>query len=898
MKTWRAWVQPPTVDGSGNLAYPWDGGSWQEEKRLIPVSFSKGARGAGAASFKLLRKYRQDAGDASPGNAGSPMNIGVWVAITADTDVAGVPPSFSLANLQWFGAVTSMDTESINDTRGGYLGTVTATAVGSILDQVQLEGWKSSNGGGGIVDIDSPPTANLEGKGGIVIGNRVSISSQDVFAFSALECGRLAANFWTRYRYLNTILTNCTPDYLPAFTLSVPAAVLAAIDDATLPEILDARNLSLQGAIDYCLPRPRGIGWKIDPVGTGWTITAYALLDEGEGGVPTQTPTTVDLPDLPTTSVAISNQDGDLYDQVVVQGAPIVFCGSIKAEDPAGASLRAGWSTAQLTSWKAGASASDGYASLTTSKKADRNSQVRGGASMDDVFVRYVIGSPTTATNLIRSTTPGTVAADASLPFFPEISWNGTAAALDNTKKRDPSWPSTTISRTIPWQRGIRGDGTDDRSAADQAQPQFLPPQVFSYSTSYLTGEPAWQDLTKEGPKTPGKQRAPVSVSIDDRGTALRIQASPPEWLAKGDWGAGIEPTVLLPTAGSTVPYYVGMLDWRSLVVTVAMPSDQRIKIVKTRAGVAAGKARRRLVIEDDSLHSWWIFAGTVIGLKGDAVTGGTTTPDRVSVDTHVRNDWPRAERLARMAAAWALSVRQSVSITLAAPDTPPAWAVIGTMLGTVKDGANDIATFSVVEHIAVQLGDQPRITVTTDLPERPAFGAQGSAASPAAGGGISLALGGTLAQAIQATQGEVRDLKAQQQGQPVVPARPITPDEANPTLLRVVAGNDIYTLGGSTWKGIKYSGAAVPSVPTAVPVDPTTYADGLGYGYIQSGGSDSGSLVWICNGTINKSGGGTASSSVVSPVSFDQLVSSDQSISAACAAGGTATVYIVRRSG
>lgn len=128
------------------------------------------------------------------------------------------------------------------------------------------------------------------------------------------------------------------------------------------------------------------------------------------------------------------------------------------------------------------------------------------------------------------------------------------------------------------------------------------------------------------------------------------------------------------------------------------------------------------------------------------------------------------------------------------------------------------------------------------------------------------------------------------------VPAR--TPNLALATLLRVVAGNDIYVLGGSTWKGIKTSGVTIASVPTTVPVDPTTYADGLGYGYVRANGADSGPLVWICNGTITLAAGGTATASVNNAVAANQLVSSINPVTVPCAAGGTATVYMISRAG
>lgn len=117
-------------------------------------------------------------------------------------------------------------------------------------------------------------------------------------------------------------------------------------------------------------------------------------------------------------------------------------------------------------------------------------------------------------------------------------------------------------------------------------------------------------------------------------------------------------------------------------------------------------------------------------------------------------------------------------------------------------------------------------------------------------------------------------------------------------TLLRVVAGNNIYTLGGATWTGILYSASVFTSVPTVTPTDPTTYVDGLGYGYVRINGSDIGSLVWICNGTVTGSDGTTVAGAVLNAVITNQLVAASGFVMVNCAAGGTVPVYIVSRSG
>jgi hypothetical protein len=118
------------------------------------------------------------------------------------------------------------------------------------------------------------------------------------------------------------------------------------------------------------------------------------------------------------------------------------------------------------------------------------------------------------------------------------------------------------------------------------------------------------------------------------------------------------------------------------------------------------------------------------------------------------------------------------------------------------------------------------------------------------------------------------------------------------PTILEVQGGNTIFTLGASTFTGILQNGT-ISSVPTAVPVAATTYANGLGYGYVlDPAGAVSSGLVWICNGTAVSNLGVSFSSSIFFPIPKFIPISSVTRVTVTCATGGTATVYIPSRIG
>ena len=302
--------------------------------------------------------------------------------------------------------------------------------------------------------------------------------------------------------------------------------------------------------------------------------------------------------------------------------------------------------------------------------------------------------------------------------------------------------------------------------------------------------------------------------------------ATPAEWLARGDW-SGMATSSLAPGATTEAEVRARLspiVDWRDVVATVAIASAQRIEVRKLRSGSTDGLARKVLRIEMPELQSWWVRQGTVVGMKPKTTTTDQLEPDVVATDTQTRNDWPTAERIARLASAYAFAERATLSVELGNIDNLPAWAAVGTMIGNVIDGgaAADIST--TVEEVSYRWMEG-RVTVRTDLPPAPAWMARiNQAASPQ--------LGGSMASSVIDLQKRVDRVEERAQNTPVIAQKssPSPPDDF--VRLKITGGNTLLSFGGNNYLGIKeVSSGTLASLPSASPNNTTTYADGIGYG-------------------------------------------------------------------
>ncbi len=761
----RVWVLPAAQAGA-NASFPWSL-DFVEEKRLIPIQSSKAPAGLGRANFRMLRARRDDGdGDGLVNDPGQ-IVAGAYIAITAGTDEFTVEAPY----LRWWGYISKVNRRPIAGT-DDEIGTVEALGPGYLIDGGRLQGWQQADGAGDRKTVKSPPTWNLTDHHGTVVGNVTDIElglegDPPVFTRSTTLCEiGVGARYGSRLELLKHLCAFCVPEYLPSLLpFDMSGNVFDFLDDTTLPEVIDPRECTLRGAIDLVVSRARGFGWTISIADGGkWFIDVYPLIsadDDVDSSYPTAAGTEIDLGEHDVEDFQTVEDGADLYDAVEVLGARIVHCSGLAMNDNGDKA----WADGQETSYRA-ASAVNPDEKISDWKQ--RNAQLRASPSLCDVFTRFKVKEPDTGP-LGRSALPGEEDSDPETPFFPKVVFTGSGTpTLDDTDPQDPYWPTSRILRTIPWPEGVKADGTDTRNQAAKVRPTYLKPRIFRYledATVEETGLP-WQDLTISY-----KQRGGVEAECDDRLPALIVRMCPPELLAKNHWDsdldakADVDPNI---TNAKRPP-----VDWETLVFTVAMESDQRVSYLKIRPGLSEDQVRRVLPLTYEQLECWVVHAGTVLGVT--AAGAAERVPDPV----FTRNEFPIAKRLADTASAWAFRTRSSATIVLTRVDEMPEWAEIGTMISTAVDGEKRRVINTVVENETTDWNvDSPRTTITTTIPDRPDFKGQAGVGSPTAGGAISVALSGTVPQAVQALRGQVATLSREIQRLPLIQARQPSADD------------------------------------------------------------------------------------------------------------------------
>ncbi len=894
----RVFVLPATALNPGprsTYAFPWSLG-FVEEKRLIPQRCADVPGGMGDASFRLLRIAREENGVA----ASTTHNVvsGAYCCITRGMGETFDSSTAGLALVDWWGWIASVDGDQVKGTTDLF-GSVTARGLGHLLDGTVLTGFRKAVSGSGQypAPINTPPTANFSLVEGLVTGNaKLTRGSSDtgqfgglVFAFAPLpaNCGTFPEQFWTRWRLLLHILAYCRPPTLPVirvvcadgselfdptYAAGLTNNIAQTLNDTSVPEVFDLRDLTLKGALDMLIPRSRGFGWQIQPKNGSalsppltagyWELVIFTY--DADGSYAPQNPAiNVDLSaltDIKAVQVAKSNEDE--YDEIAVQGEPIVFAATIGVPD---GNLAPGWTADQEQTYLDGAkneTGDGGYASWTDpNKKTLRNNLIRQSPLLERVFTTFGLYAIDSSEDVQRKVTPG-AGTGASVPLVGHVNWNGTACYVTDTPSHVPYLPTARLLRTIPWPVGVAADAVDSRDSAQKANPDYWPLRLFRYisgaSTGGLAADPYdWLDLlVKHSGDHASSHRGTPSVEPDDRSPGIRVKYNPPEILAVDHWTgtpgrSSLEDGTPGLSPGGTPPNPLCM-PYSSLVATVAIASDQRLEVVITKPGLSAGspgypsaQARRRLVIRDSRLHCWFVPDGTILAIKADGEpdrvragatgarafardSGGTGDPGRGYL---VRNDYPLAQRIATMTAAWAFQRRTSITIVRALTDATVTWDGIGAMIGTVTEAAGvDLVVNTVVERIEIDYSiESPSMTVQTTLPARPDLTWKiGGGVSPMSGGAVSVSGGGTLAQQIQDAKQAVHAVASEQRRVPLIPAW--HPGDIKAQFIEVLIDRGNTLADGSL--GIKYSYGGVGSVPSAYDPNVTSsFIDGIGRG-------------------------------------------------------------------
>lgn len=868
----RVWVCPVAyLDANGQQIDPNGGqtaeaygitvaaaGAWVLYPGLIPVQHTTLPSSVGSAEFQLLRTARTEVGDNQP-YAYPGLVEGMYVVVDAATDG---PMSFD--DTLWDGYITHIDATNLSGDANDRIGTVAASELGDLLDRQQVRGWKRL-ANGTAQELRTAPSANIGDPSGQIIGNCIMGPGHWVFASTPTDFGYAypdssgsgtytgdIGKYWTRWRLLDHAIAYCRTKAMPIITIVCQDGSQAAgldptdqttiagyLNQTTLPEVFSTLDvLTWRGFLDLMIPRDRNLGWVLSPVdsasGVVWELYIYSSADDDSYGMPANdNQVEVDATVDPLVTVKEIRDVSDLPDKIVIEGSNCIFNGTLSMF---AANLAIGWNQALQSAFFAAASGLTGYGSLSPVLQRDQNRMYREQGWLKDVGARFVI-NPAGDSDVRIELSPH-VGGQAN-PLCPLLSWDTQAKTLTITASSAPPYiGASVIQRTLSVPFGYKSDGTDQRTQWQKIQPQYMPLKAFLYDTTGNTGY-QWRDLGVPSPLT-GNARA--SISPDDRGAAMRVEFTPRELFLKGIW----------PTDGSAAladvdPSVVGF-DPTTLVVTLAIESDQKVRVEMNRPGLGATDQyiNRPLIIRLPQLQCMGIHKGTVIGIPG---TAGVDTADTWSAIHSpfpggaggifwLRNDWALADRYLSQAANFAFRPRRSVVIERLVPTDKPEWAKRGALITGIKESDTVTTTVStVVERVTRVYGRSPRLIVQTSLPHAPAFmgnaiggGAPRAHPSPSHGGPISNALGATQAQAIHHLRHRVDHLHQHTRSLPLVTQLPYN---APSYTVQVINGQLI----SGVVPVIEY--AADPlTVPTAYdPTTATSYVAGIGNGYLYSAG-------------------------------------------------------------
>lgn len=864
----QVWTMP-----LGSSGIVWDVTKLTKTDRLIPEESFWSVKSGGTASFRLLRRLRDDGmGDGTVRDTFVPFR-GQYVAIVPGGG------ELNLSNARWVGCITDIPTIPLQG-RDDELGRVTARELGWIFDQIPIRTMTVYDSITGQSRMMPVPSANFQGVyQGQIVGNRIGFpdaTNGPVYYFSAgnADCSNdftgSAKNFWTPKKLLERILADMRSDQntaqignIPAIDIITPDSDVGTWIDTPIKEVIPLMGQTLGSLIDLLFGAARGLNWRVFPSTTNpsrWQLIVRSSSDISTWATVGATPLDVDLKGFDA-SLTLSQNGADQYDQVEVWGAPIVCCGTVSYAD---GTMAKGWTATQETNYNAGASASAGYGALTNDQKLAANNLVRSSGFVADVYQRFTIQGTDGGPDIKCQDGSG------SLQFLcPKLTWDGASVTVTATSA-SPYLPTAKINRELPWPAGLPASGADPRSADQKATPAYLDPVVIHYDTNMPLIYGTYINLAHQ-PR--GLGMPSPSIGIDNRGLAIRITLSPPHLLALGQspWdGTGTAPAVtdVYPsTTYSTSSTAVIGLNYTKLMATIAMDSSQRLVVTKTRSGVTI--PRNILQVQRPDMACWLVRKGTILGWTG------LTATDKLAADTLSRNDYPSAQRLCDELSAWAFRPRQGgvLSVAISTPFTVPAWAVPGVVIGNlneyVRDQTKTVATWTqakdpitgaaVVRTLNTPItsirqvwGDSPRYEITMADPPALASTSLVAGVNPwggtgTVGGQVSVSAGGTPAAVMARTDTQVREIAAN-----VKRTIPVDRVDASKNAYRVIisGGNDLVTIGGTTYKGIKYTTGSIASIPALDPVAGTTYSDGLGCGTVD------GVLAWVVNSKLTQATG------------------------------------------
>jgi hypothetical protein len=800
----NVWVMPKAVPSNSEYwsVAPWDADTWVDGGLIITGEVVEQIGSLGTASFRMLRRKRSELdGDGTKlpterRTNDDPIAAGQYVVITAgeaeDSTPSVTDSKGKKHKVVWCGVVSYV--EKSDETDSDSPGSVSAIELGVLFDDEKPTRWRFIGGGGyedNAIRSGTPGTWNLPP---LAYGEELEkqtaqpnlITDQagiKCFAFDPIE-NQDYVERGTKWDLLKHMFKYCTPSGWPTITLEAGDGVLALLNSLTVNlDVIELEGLNFRGVMDTVAAVGQGFAWTVKPnANKGWTVKVYLMELKGRTG------------DIELPAITVKSKDrSPAYDSVVVEGAPLVMCGTFDFRTPKdGLDSKSGWKGWADEDEEAYAKAKPPGKDPITQKPsetpeayADRLNTWRGSGPRQKIFSSFRPVMDDKKGYLVRST--GGNEDRGLTALFPAVKFElgkepKTSTDIGTRRGFKDNSPPPSIMRALTWipyrQSAIVEDEWKIRNDM-----QLATPKVFAVRGDQTSGF-WWDDLL-----VPNFSRPSVGFDVNERDNGFRITASPPDYFAWDENGDRVQDSVWVDPPGQIK--LTDPISWHNLRVTVAYPSRQRLRVVFHAGHVDAYgnfvdsgqydetelaeidktySVRRRMTVSENRLQAWGLAPGTVLERApeqettvSDGPTGCITSGTKWK---WMRNDYDAAVAFAKRLAARYLKDNAAYILELARPDALT--VSVGQVLTKVtckipndKRDADIVQVDGVIESIRYDF-NQGIAWATTTAPVHPAYFNTG-AISPSIGGPISPALGGTVAQAVQRTQEDVQRLQDRQ---------------------------------------------------------------------------------------------------------------------------------------
>jgi hypothetical protein len=577
------------------------------------------------------------------------------------------------AELLWVGRV--VDTEvDMHGSDIGVSGDQTIRALGlehwldrtpiftALVESLSVKPW--STGAAKILQYVPSVNYRAEGLGGIA-GNR----SAEVDGTWGVHVFSEAGELWSNLDYLQYLLALHNP-------LGVDIQVTGSTELlAGIYEVHEAEGMTTWQMINKLIPRNRGIAGSfrvgannvvslhISPAFSG-TITAGETTIEGNREV-----YDLSLGSRGDVSVKLGRVESGRYDSIVVLGNRALTCLTLAVSET---TLDSAWRLADEDAYLAapggeGAGTED-PAINDLSRTSDKYSRVFSAFEIPEDWDGKV------------SDFSGTEEAPRYI----------TMPTLDNEGNVDTTTSAHVFLHDTPLERFIPIYKPD---TLDLPKPELMQPVI-------MVGHP----------DEPGRWIQVDTPPEDYPGAHVRMMDSAPGFLLRSriPHVFGLDEAASMTAESEIDPVY----SWRSILATVALRSGQRLRVIRNITGVQTNP--RVLVIRVPDAEFWYVAPFTLIGQGSGGTPEYYDSPEYLGAV--VRNDAPKLQFIASLAAAWYGVKRDTAEIKFAVPRRV---MEPGSYIRTVANGSAVDTVGTLVTGIVWNIGEnEGDTTITTGYME------------------------------------------------------------------------------------------------------------------------------------------------------------------------------------